>query len=96
MSEVRHVLMPHLERLLSSREHPKTICPSEVARSLNSAELNRAGTSNWRSLMPEVRQVISEMRKRGEVEVLQKGEVVPNTIPVDDIKGPIRARKCVS
>lgn len=57
------------------------------------AELDGAGVSDWRSLMPEVRQMISEMRHKGEVEVLQKGEVVPNTASIDVMKGPIRARK---
>lgn len=86
-------LKSHLDRLLASREHPKTICPSEVARALSSSEVESAGATEWRYLMPTVREILWDMRQRGEVELLQRGEIISNDIPLEDIKGPIRARR---
>lgn len=87
------IIEHHLDRLLSTRQYPKTICPSEVARAFNTAELRDSGTSVWRDLMPDIRQKVWERRDRGEVEILQKGEVLPEDMALGDIKGPIRARK---
>ena len=92
----RDVLRPHLDRLLSSRDYPKTICPSEVPRALTAAELRACGASDWRSLMPAVRDILWNMREKGEVEILQKGSLVPQGIELGDVKGPIRARKVPS
>ncbi|KAF8865164.1 hypothetical protein BDZ45DRAFT_581107, partial [Acephala macrosclerotiorum] len=63
---------------LRSREHPKTICPSEVARSLNTKDFESAGAGagSWREAMPQVRKLVAEMRSRGEAEVLQEGAVL--------------------
>ena len=83
----------HLDRLLSTREYPKTICPSEVARALTPTELHDSGASEWRDLMPDIRILVCERRDRGEVDVLQKGEVLPNGMALEGIKGPIRVRK---
>ena len=85
-------LIHHLTRLLYSRSWPKTICPSEVPRALSSAELSAAGRADWRELMPLVRALLFEMRDRGEVEILQKGEVLAGSVRLDDVKGPVRAR----
>jgi hypothetical protein len=65
--------------LVDERGPGKTICPSEVARSL-------AGTQDFRPLMPHVREVAATMAERGEVVVTQKGR------PVDarSVRGPIR------
>ena len=87
------LILPHVQRLLSSREYPKTICPSEVPRALTGSELKAAGVSDWRALMPEVREILWEMRQRGEVEILQKGLPMTNILALEDIKGPIRARR---
>jgi len=87
------ILKQHIDRLLSAREHPKTICPSEVARSLDSTELKSVDASDWRDLMPEIRRLAWTMRDHGEVEVLQKGQPVPEDVALEDIKGPIRLRK---
>lgn len=87
------ILLPHLNRLLSSRDYPKTICPSEVSRALTAAELEALSVRAWRDLMPTVRQILWEMRRRGEVQILQGGIPVPDTVELQDIKGPIRARK---
>ena len=89
---VQDIIHPHLNRLLCSREYPKTICPSEVARATSAKELEDLGFEEWRDLMPTIREVLWGMRQRGEVEILQKGNVVRD-IELQDIKGPIRARK---
>ncbi|MCJ1236203.1 hypothetical protein MMC14_004181 [Varicellaria rhodocarpa] len=83
----------HLERLLSLREFPKTICPSEAPRALSNDELEAAGVSEWRALMPEARKILWGMRDRGEVEILQGGVPLPNSITLEEVKGPIRARR---
>ena len=86
-------LQAHLDQLLSSRAAPKTICPSEAARALSASELHSLGASDWRDLMPSARQFLFGMRDRGEVEIMQRGEVLSNDITLDNVKGPIRARK---
>lgn len=87
------VLEPHLQRLLSAREHPKTLCPSEVARTLSKSELNDIGASSWRELMPAIRQLVWDLRAKGQVEVLQKGEVLSDSVALTEVRGPIRVRK---
>lgn len=89
-------LMPHIDRLLSSREYPKTICPSEIPRALTAAELKACGASDWRSLMPAVRDILWSMREKGKVEILQRGSLLPQDIDLSDVSGPIRARKVSS
>lgn len=86
------ILLPYLNHLLSTRSYPKTICPSECARALSEEELKASGTSSWRDLMPHVREMLWDMRQRGEVEILQKGVPIADEIGLQDIKGPIRAR----
>lgn len=87
------VILPQLNRLLSAREYPKTICPSEVARALSATDLVLLGVSEWRDLMPEVREILWTMRDRGEVEILQRGAPLPEGTELQNIKGPIRARR---
>lgn len=87
------LLLGRLLQLVSSREYPKTLCPSEVPRSLTRNELTSIGVMDWKSLMTPLRTVITELRQNGELEVLQRGEVVNRGIPLDDVKGPIRIRK---
>ncbi|KIW11508.1 hypothetical protein PV08_10809 [Exophiala spinifera] len=82
-------------RHVARREHPKTLCPSEIARSLSRADLARLGVSEWRDLMPRLREMAFEARDKGEIQVLQKGEVVPPDLGMDKVKGPIRIRKAV-
>jgi len=71
------------DRLLTiarDRAPDKTLCPSEVARSL-SAEA-------WRDLMPQVRAVGVALADAGQIVVTQKGQIVdPRTA-----SGPIRYR----
>lgn len=82
-----------LQRLLNSREFPKTICPSEVARALSKTELEELHVTQWRDLMPEIRRRVWVMRDAGEVEIMQKGEVLGREVGLEDVKGPIRVRK---
>ncbi|KAJ8112663.1 hypothetical protein OPT61_g5014 [Boeremia exigua] len=88
----REILLEHTSRLLSSRDFPKTICPSEVARALSSSELSMLGAPDWRAAMDPVRQLLWEMCEAGEVEIMQKGQVL-DVGTLAEIKGPIRARK---
>jgi hypothetical protein len=86
------VVMKHAERLLDARQYPKTICPSEIARAFSAQELQRLGAGEWRDTMDVVRRVMWEKREAGEVEVMQKGEVV-DVESLEEIRGPIRVRK---
>ena len=80
---------------MDSRQPPKTFCPSEVARRLTVDELQDLGHADggWRDAMPEVRRIAFEMREQGEVEVLQKGEVLADDVGPDNVVGPIRLRR---
>ena len=91
-SEIMETLETHLLRKLQSRQYPKTICPSEIPRALSNSDLNAMGVSDWRDLMPRVRDTLFDMRSEGQVEILQKGEVVAAATTIEDIRGPIRAR----
>lgn len=88
----KSLIVSHAERLLDARQYPKTICPSEIARAFSASELQTLGVSEWRGTMNVVREVMWEKREAGEVEVLQKGEVV-DAEHLEDIRGPIRVRK---
>ena len=65
-------------RALLRHRAGKTICPSDVARTL--------GGEHWRDLMPQIRDVAGEMAGVGEVTVTQKGE----TVDPCTARGPIR------
>ena len=43
--------------------------------------------------MPVIRDLLWTKRVAGEVEILQHGEVLENINSIEDIKGPIRARR---
>lgn len=58
----------------------KTICPSEVARSLAIDE------NDWRNMMTDVRSVAAELAEQGKIVVTQKGQPVD----VTTAKGPVR------
>lgn len=88
----KSLIVSHAERLLDARQYPKTICPSEIARAFSAPELQTLGVSAWRDTMDVVREVMWAKREAGEVEVMQKGEVV-DVASLDDIRGPIRVRK---
>ena len=101
------ILRQKLFTHLSQRAYPKTICPSEVARSLSAAEIhavvscssdsnsngNGNSDSNWRDAMPAIREVAWRMRDEdGSVEILQGGMVLGEDVGVGDVRGPIRLR----
>ncbi|MDO4918762.1 DUF3253 domain-containing protein [Kocuria sp.] len=65
-------------RALLRHRAGKTICPSDVARTL--------GGEDWRDLMPQVRDVAAAMADTGEIVVQQKGE----TVDVRTARGPVR------
>lgn len=46
--------------------------------------------------MPRIREAVWEMRKAGECEVLQKGEVLGDEVGLEDVRGPIRVRRTTS
>ncbi|KAL8775042.1 MAG: hypothetical protein Q9209_000521 [Squamulea sp. 1 TL-2023] len=91
-SQITETLKKLLLDKLQSRQYPKTICPSEIPRALSQSEFASMGVSEWRDLMPLVRTILFDMRSEGEVEILQKGQVIPPETTLEDIKGPIRAR----
>lgn len=66
-------------KLLEER-HPRTACPSEVAR--------RIDADAWRPLMPAVREAAGRLVKRGRIDVLQRGKKVE----LSGVHGPIRLR----
>ncbi|OQV10063.1 hypothetical protein CLAIMM_14111 [Cladophialophora immunda] len=78
--------------LLHSRVYPKTLCPSEVARSLAPSDLRALGVGHWRDLMPRLREMAFAARDRDEVDVLQRGEPVAAERRMEDVAGPIRVR----
>lgn len=80
MRPSRSIIASTIESLLACRAGDATICPSEVARALGSAELP------WRSLMNEVRSVAADLVQAGRLTVRQKGrDIDPATA-----RGPIR------
>lgn len=71
------------ERILSlatERGAEKSLCPSEVARSL--------WPSDWEEHMEEVRRVARLLHDKSLIEITQKGQVVKDL----NFKGPIRLR----
>lgn len=67
-----------MRALLSARGADKTICPSDVARTI--------GGDRWRAVMQLVRDVAIELVKKHELEVRQRGSAVGARAA----KGPIR------
>lgn len=61
-----------------SRAAGKTFCPSEVARA--------TGESEWRRLMPGVREAAFALADEGVVVVMQRGQVVDGRT----VRGPLR------
>lgn len=83
-----------LHDFLTAREPPKTFCPSEVARGLSHQQLLALGYDTWRDVMPAVRELAWEKRASGELEILQRGAILDDSVKsLDGIKGPIRLRR---
>jgi hypothetical protein len=87
------ILAKHLEDLLNSREYPKTICPSEVARKLSPSELEQYSVQSWRDAMPDIRSLAWKLRESGKLEILQKENPMDPDLSPEDLKGPIRLRR---
>ena len=67
--------------LLDDRAPTSTICPSDAARAVGTAD-------SWRSLMDPARDAARRLVEAGEVVITQGGEVVD----LDTARGPIRIR----
>ncbi len=65
--------------LTASRGTEKSICPSEVARTLE---------PEWRTLMGAIRNEAVRLARAGQIEILRKGKPVPP----DEVRGVIRLR----
>jgi len=68
--------------LLDDRRPTSTICPSDAARAVGTAD-------GWRSLMDPARDAARRLVAAGEVVITQGGEVVD----LDTARGPIRIRR---
>ena len=66
-------------RLVTERGAGKSICPSEVARSLD---------PDWRTLMTAVRRAAIALAAAGRIDILRKGKPTPP----DQVRGVIRLR----
>lgn len=86
------MLKERLHLLLSSRQFPKTICPSEVARSFSQAELNCLAIQEWRQLMEPIRHLVWQLRDQGDIQILQHGDPLEPGVGLQDVRGPIRIR----
>lgn len=74
----------HINQLLADRAETSSICPSEVARSLETDE------AAWRALMPKVRAVAWTLQTAGEIRITRKDEDVTEEMLEN---GPIRLRR---
>jgi hypothetical protein len=43
--------------------------------------------------MPTIREIVWGMRERGELEILQRGEILGMDVGVEDVRGPVRVRR---
>ena len=68
--------------LLADRAPTATICPSDAARAVGTAD-------SWRSLMDPARDAARRLVEAGEVVITQGGEVVD----LASARGPIRIRR---
>lgn len=72
-------ILAALRTMLRKRESDATVCPSDIARIV--------GGDAWREAMDSVRAVVEELRTSEQVEIRQRGEV----LPVGNLTtGPIR------
>jgi hypothetical protein len=76
--------------LLAARAIGATICPSDAARAVAAASSPGAGDEVWRGLMEPARAAARRLVVRGDVEITQGGQVVPDP---SHTKGPIRIRR---
>jgi hypothetical protein len=69
--------------LLAARRAGATICPSEAARALAGDD-----PSDWRPLMPAMREAAAALADEGRVAVTRRGRVVD----ARSARGPVRVR----
>ena len=82
---VRHDdIAREIRRLLDARAPADSICPSDVARSLVAHE------SQWRALMPRIRDVARQMAGDGRLVITQQDAVLDPDAP---FRGPVRLRR---
>jgi Protein of unknown function (DUF3253) len=72
LPSIEDAIAKEITRQLSRRAATSSICPSEVARALQSNEVE------WRALMPRVRTVATLMRDQGRLRITRGGVDVPN------------------
>ena len=82
-SENDRVIADMINEMLSARAATSSICPSEVARALESDE------AAWRELMPEVRRVAAKLASQGKLRVTRGNDIVD----AQSEGGPIRLRQ---
>jgi hypothetical protein len=82
LGETDRALEGAILELLAQRGRGKTICPSEAAR--------RVAPEGWRPLMEPARRAARRLWSRGEVEITQKGRVLPDP---SRARGAIRIRR---
>ena len=82
-SENDRVIADMINEMLSARAATSSICPSEVARALESDE------AAWRELMPEVRRVAAKLASQGKLRVTRGDDIVD----AESEGGPIRLRQ---
>jgi hypothetical protein len=70
--------------LLQLRLPPATLCPSEVARSLAKTE------TEWRALMPRVRESAYRLARARRIEITQGGVAIDPGTPA---RGAVRLRR---
>jgi hypothetical protein len=80
MNHELSIISQNILSMATERGADKTICPSEVARSMFPAD--------WRKHMNKVREAAIDLHLEGKVTITQKGEPVD----VNHIKGPIRIK----
>ena len=82
-SENDRVIADMINEMLSARAATSSICPSEVARALESDD------AAWRALMPEVRRVAAKLASQGKLRVTRGNDIVD----AESEGGPIRLRQ---
>lgn len=83
MSAKSHRIAEEILALVEKRGALKSICPSDVARSIFSDD-------DWQDEMDSVRAVAQDLSDRGLIKVTQRGKVVKNVL---EARGPIRLQQ---
>ena len=68
---VARLIKEEIVRQLSKRAVTSSVCPSEIARALQTDE------TAWRALMPLVRETAAALRDKGQLRITRRGVDVP-------------------